>query len=145
METSCILVFVRDHTKSFKEGNFNINKSIMELFIALSESHETKMCLFPTWAASDGATLATAKVSDKKLTQTSQTLLTSLCLVQEPHFVLDACYKSMSTIKSPIAHEEFLKWMIIFGSDFGVAAMVQGLNDAVDFIIQVRSISIIRW
>ena len=140
-DSSCLLVFVKEHTRGFRETNFNVTKSIMELFLALCDYHEKATCPFPKWAAADGATLCADKIADKKLSALSKALLTALCVVEAPHHVLDKGYGAVKKIRAPAAHEEFLNWFKSFLNDFGASSVGQGLAETVTFLAEVRHFS----
>ena len=84
-DSNCILVLVKEHTRGFRESNFNVTKAIVELFLALCDYHEKAGVPFLDWAAADAATLATEKIADRKLSSFSKDLLSSLCTVRMPH------------------------------------------------------------
>ena len=137
-DSSHILVLVKEHTRGFKETNINVSKSIMELFLALCDCHEKMSCPMPKWAGSEMALLACSKISDKKLSPLSKSLLMSACVVQSPHVILGQCFASMSQVKAPVAQEEFLHWMLAFTNEFGAAAIGPGLKETVMFVSEVR-------
>lgn len=137
LDSACILVFVKEHTRGFKETNVNVNKSIMELFLSLCDYHEKVPHPFPKWAANDAATLATEKIADKKLSAMAKSLLMSLCLVQAPHVVHDGAFSALKNVKAPAAHEEFLKWFKMFVNEFGAASVGPGIKDTVAFLLEV--------
>lgn len=139
-DTSCLLVFVKEHTRGFKETNFNVTKSIMELFLSLCDYHEKATCPFPKWAAADGATLCADKIADKKLSALSKALLTALCVVEAPHHILTRSFGAVGKIRAPAAHEEFLNWLKSFLNDFGAASIGQGLTETVTFLVEVRQV-----
>jgi hypothetical protein len=138
MDTSCILVFVKEHTRGFKETNVNVTKSIVELFLALCDYHEKAGQIFPKWAGEDGSIAATEKIADKKLSALSKNLLLSLCVVQSPHVIQTSAFAAVGKLKSPVAHEEFLKWFKSFCNEFGAASIGPGINSAVTFLEEVR-------
>jgi hypothetical protein len=131
---------VKEHTRGFKETNVNVNKSIMELGLAICDCHEKEQCPIPTWAARDMATLACSKISEKKLSPLSKSLLLSVCVVQIPHLIIGQSCATMAHIKSPVAQEEFLKWMKSFAQEFGAAVIGPGLKDTVVFLSEVSDI-----
>ena len=137
-DSSHILVLVKEHTRGFKETNINVSKSIMELFLALCDCHEKMSCPLPTWAGREIAIMACSKISDKKLSPLSKSLLMSACVVQSPHVIMCQSFASMSQVKAPIAQEEFLLWMLAFSKEFGAAAIGPGLKETVLFVSEVR-------
>ena len=137
MDTACILVFVKEHTRGFKETNVNVTKGILELFLALCDYHEQARLMFPKWAGSDGARAAVEKIADKKLAPLSKNLLLSLCVVQAPDGILESSFTAAGNLKSPVAHEEFLKWFKSFCNEFGAASIGPGIYTAVGFLIEV--------
>ncbi len=137
-DSAFILVLVKEHTRGFKETNINVAKSIMELFLALCDCHEKMSCPIPIWTGREMAIMSCSKISDKKLSPLSKALLMSACVVQAPHMVLGQSYASMAHLKSPVAQEEFLHWMLAFSNEFGAAAIGPGLKDSVVFLSEVR-------
>ena len=129
---------MKEHTRGFKETNVNVSKSIMELFLAVCDCHEKMSCPLPTWAGREMAILACSKISDKKLSPLSKSLLMSACVVQAPHVIVGQSCASMSQVKAPVAQEEFLNWMLTFSKEFGAAAIGTGLKEAVTFVSEVR-------
>ena len=137
-KTSIILTVVQKHTKGFKESNFNVAKAIMSLMSALCEKHFTEQVLFPTWAAKAGCILGTEKISDKKLSMPSKSLLTTLVSVTEPVETLQACFIKMETIRSPVAREGFLVWLNGVLDEFGAQILTPALKDLIEFLVKVR-------
>jgi hypothetical protein len=132
------LIFVKEHTRGFKETNVNVTKSIMELFLALCDYHMNAGYPFPKWAAVDGAILMSEKIADKKLSALAKAVLTELCVVQVPYTVQGTAFGALGHVKAPLAHEEFLHWMKHFCNEFGAAAIGPGINDTVAFLQEVR-------
>lgn len=136
-DTTCILVLVKQHTRGFNETNVQVSKSIMELFIAICDCHEEQGYPVPTWVALEATNLGCSKIADKKLSPMSKSLLLSTCVVAGPRVVTQQAYETMVAIKSPIAHEEFLKWMKTFAEEFGSGSLGAGLKNAVAFLCKV--------
>jgi cytoskeleton-associated protein 5 len=135
-DTECMLTFVKEHTRGFKETNVNVLQSIMELFLALCDYHETANQPFPLWATKDGITISTEKIADKKLSAIAKTLLMGFCVVQFPHFVLANAADVIHKVKAPAAHEEMLKWFKLFCNEFGAASIGKGVSDTVTWLLQ---------
>ena len=89
--------------------------------------------------------LATQKISDKKLVAICKDLLSLTCVVSPVPEVLEAAYKSMHSIKSPIAKEEFLKWFKSFCADFGVGAVASVLGSIVGILVKVSNVLCCFW
>jgi hypothetical protein len=136
-DSNCLLMLVKEHTRGFRETNFNVTRAILEFFLALCNFHEKARQPFLEWAAFDGATLAAEKIGDKKLSALAKALLTELCVVHKPSSVQSTCYATMGKIKAPLAHEEFIKWINQFCNEFGAAAMGSGINESVSFLLEV--------
>jgi hypothetical protein len=117
------MLLVKEHTRGFKETNVNILKAIMDLFIAVCEYHEAKERLLGKWIVLDGVDLAIQKISDKKLVGCCKALLTHLCVVASPGSVIDAVVSAVKVAKAPVVHEESLRWVITFYSDFGAPSL----------------------
>jgi hypothetical protein len=137
LDSACMLVLVKEHTRGFKETNVNVNKSIMELFLSLCDYHEKAQYPFPKWATEDGTTFSTDKLADKKLSPMAKSLLISLCVVQAPHAIHEAAFSAVRNVRAPAAHEEFLKWFKTFVNEFGAASIGPGINDTVAFLQEV--------
>jgi hypothetical protein len=78
------------------------------------------------------------KITDKKLTDGCRHLLTELCVVHRPAFVLVNSFGRLKAIKSPLAHEEFLKWLGTFCLSFGAVSIGSSLSDLLPYLIEVR-------
>eukprot|EP00980_Cylindrotheca_fusiformis_P018775 scaffold6257_cov144-Cylindrotheca_fusiformis.AAC.1 len=135
-DSNCLLVLIREHTRGFRETNFNVTKAILEVFLALCDFHVRTKQPFVEWAAADGAGLATEKIADKKLSGLAKAFLTELCVVRQPSSVLAKCYETMDNLRAPAAHEEFSKWFKHFCNDFGASAIGSGIGDSVSFFLK---------
>jgi hypothetical protein len=135
--TSAILVLVKEHTKGFKETNVNVTKAIMQLFIALSEVHASRMQPFPGWAYKDGVSLAVDKIADKKLAAVSFVLLTNMCTVRLPQDVVEYAILCVGKVKSPLGHEAFLRWSKDFFNDFGASSIGTAMKSIVFWLLKV--------
>jgi hypothetical protein len=142
LNSSSILLVVREQTRGFKESNVNIMKAILQLIIAVCEYCEAKEQPLSSWAIRDSAVVCAQKISDKKLTRACQSLLTSACVVTSPSSVLLASFEELESVKSPVAHEEFLKWFQSFCTDFGAGSVGSSLSDVVPYMMKVRSLSL---
>jgi hypothetical protein len=139
-DSSCILSFVKEHTRGFKETNINVAKSLLELFLALCDYHEKARTPFPQWAAIDGVALSVGKIADKKLSALSKALLSALCTVQAPRSILASVAIEIHKIKAPVAHEEVLRWFNTFCMEFGVASIGPGVHDTIIWLVEVRNL-----
>jgi hypothetical protein len=136
-KSSSILTVVREHTRGFKETNVNIMKAIMHLFIALCDYHEASECQIDERVMKDGADIAVQKISDRKLSISSKSLLTRLCVVSPPHAAVSEAFKAIKSIKSPVAHLEYLQWVGDFCDDFGAASLGPGISEIALSMIDV--------
>lgn len=136
MDCACLLVVVKEHTRGFKETNFNVAKAIMELFSAVCNYNEKANQIFLPWAANDATALATEKIADKKLSAFAHSLLMELCVVVEPHVIHSTAYSVMGKIRAPVAHEEIIKWMKEFFNEFGASSIGPGINETVSFLLE---------
>lgn len=134
---TAVIVFVKTHTKGFKESNFNVARAIMELLIALCSNHLAEAVQFPSWATKDGVRLAIEKVADKKLASSSKELLTCLLSVQHPSQLLPSAFAQLDGIRSPVAHESFLIWFKGAIDDFGARILASELNEIIQFLSKV--------
>ena len=135
---SAILLVVREQTRGFNETNVNIMKAIIQLFIAACEFVESKERALVQWAAREGAALCVQKISDRKLSGLCKSLLTSLCVVSLPSLIISGAFMNIKGVKSPVAHEEFLKWFQTFCLEFGAAAMGTEIGEILPHLIEVR-------
>ena len=138
--SSCVLSFVKEHTRGFKETNMNVVRSILELFLAWCDCHHRAIRSFPRWAMVDGITLSVNKIADKKLSALSKSLLSSFCVVQTPGSVLEAVQTALVKVRSPVAHEEALKWFNHFCLEFGAVSIGPALKDTIAWLLQVRAV-----
>lgn len=138
--TSCILKIVKEHTRGFRETNVNIMKAIIGLFTTLCDYHEAKEIEFPAWGTHDGVVLAVHKISDRKVSSNCKELLSMLCVVSDPSAVLDVLARQTQSAKSPIVHEEVLRWFQGFCKDFGALSVGSILGSLVPWVIDVSSI-----
>lgn len=135
--TEALLVVVKEYTRGFKDSNVNIMKSILSLFIAVCEYHESKEVPPSLVVVKDATDTAVQKISDKKLTLLSKQLLTALCVIAPASEVLTTGFASVKTVKSPIAHEEYLVWCQSFCNDFGAHTIGSSISDMVPFLLEV--------
>lgn len=137
--SSSLLVVVKENTKGFKETNVNIMKAILQLFLSICNYHESIECQLCEWAAKDGVAVATQKIFDRKLSVLSKSLLTALCVVCQPHIVIDEASLVLKNVKAPAAHEEFQKWFKTFCSDFGASCIGPSVASIVPWLLEVRN------
>ena len=133
-QTSAVLTVVKQYTKGFKDSNVNIMKSTFELFVTLCEVHAKTSTAFPTWACKDGVAAATDKVADKKLAKSATALLTEVCVVNSPSFVINESFEIMERVKSPLVHEAYTKWLNKLLLDFGCRALQLNIANVINFL-----------
>jgi hypothetical protein len=136
--SSAILVVVKEHTKGFKESNFNVSKAIMELFITLCEIHEEKSQPLSSWISKSGAVLGVEKMSDKKLSSTCPLLLNALCVVRPPKAVTAVVISTVEKAKSPLVHEGVLTWFNNMCVEFGAGVLGNGIKSSITWVLNVR-------
>lgn len=132
-----LFVFVRDCTKSFNESNFNVSKALLELFTAIFGIHTRLVKAPESYLYTTATKLAVEKVGDKKLNEVSSSCLHSICIVTDPHKVLDVALKALSRVRSPLVHEAFLRWFHKFCLDFGSASLSKGIQVCLIWVLQV--------
>jgi hypothetical protein len=137
LSVSCILLFVREQTRGFRETNVNIMKAILNLCIAICEFNESKENLLPIWAMKDISCTCVQKISDRKLLNACQQLLGATVVVSSPSLVLQSAFVELKNVKSPVAHEEFLKWFQTFCNEFGASSLGRGLSDLIPYLLEV--------
>jgi hypothetical protein len=143
LSVSCILLVVREQTRGFRETNVNIMKAILNLCIAICEFNESKESLLPSWAMKDFATTCVQKISDRKLLNACQQLLSATAVVSSPSSVLQSAFAELKNVKSPVAHEEFLKWFQSFCNDFGASCIGRGLSDLIPYLLEVSFVCMV--
>lgn len=136
-DTSSILLVVREQTRGFNETNVNIMKAIIQLFVAVCGFVECKEDTLVQWAVRDGAAVCVQRISDRKLSDLCKSLLTALCVVALPSSILLVSFETIKSVKSPVAHEEFLKWFRTFCIDFGAATMGPEISEILPHLIEV--------
>lgn len=138
-QSGSFTVAIKEHTRGFKETNVNVNKAIMEFFIALCDYHHRCLCPLMPWAMTDAISLAVDKLADKKLSAIGKGLLTQLCMVCYPLSVVAAIFQRIESVRSPVAHEECLHWFKSFCNEFGAASLGNGIKEVVPWLLKVRS------
>ena len=137
LSTSSILLVVREQTRGFRETNVNIMKAILNLCAAICEFNESKENLLPSWAMKDMTSICVQKISDRKLLNACQQLLNATAVVALPFSVVQCSFVELKDVKSPVAHEEFLKWFQSFCNDFGAASIGRGISDLIPCLLEV--------
>jgi len=132
-----LLTVVKEHTKGFKESNFNLVKAVMDVFLSVCQVHSTLQKPLELWLCSAAVSLAIDKIADKKYLSVSHQVLLSLCIVRDPNQILSLCFKAIESVKSPLAHEEFLIVCTTFCRSFGVAVIGNGVAGMVDLALKV--------
>ena len=137
VSVSCILLVVREQTRGFRETNVNIMKAILNMCIAICEFYETKELLLPIWAVNDIASTCVQKISDSKLLSACQQLLSVTAVASLPSSVLESAFAELKNVKSPVAHEEFLKWFQLFCNDFGPSSIGCRISYLIPYLLEV--------
>lgn len=137
---SCILFIVREQTRGFRETNVNIMKAILHLCISVCEYFESKELPLPDWAMRDVASVGVQKISDRKLIASCQKLLSAAASVSVPATYLRTAFEELKSVKSPVAHEEFLRWFQTFCTDFGAICIGRGISELIPYFIEVRNV-----
>ena len=139
LTTSSLLTIVGEYTRDFKETNLNIMKSIIRMLVSVCETHEAVEVPVNELVAQKGVNTAIGKISDKKLSDGCKQLLSCLCTVHRPLIVLLKGFECLNAVKSALAHEEFLRWISTFCTEFGCFSIGAGVNELLPFLIQVRT------
>jgi len=142
-DMASILLVVREQTRGFNETNVNIMKAIIQLFIAVCGFLESKEQTLGQWAVLESTAFCVQKISDRKLTVPCKSLFTSLCIVALPSAVIVSALEKIKSVKSPVAHEEFLKWFQTFCADFGAPTIGAELGEVIPHLIEVSLGSVI--
>lgn len=135
--SSNMFAVVKMNTKEFKETNVNVLKAIFEFFSTINEYQASKEEEMASWMTQDATGLAVQKISDRKLTGLCKGVLSGVCVVAPPASVLRLVIAALKAIRSPVAHEETLKWFQSFCEDFGVASLGASLTDTVAWVTEV--------
>lgn len=138
-KSTSLMLLVKEHTRGFKETNVNILKAVMDLFIAVCEYHESKEKILGNWIVHDGVEVAIHKISDKKLVGCSKEVLTHLCLVAPPGSVIGDMISAVKVAKAPVVHEESLRWVNTFCSDFGAPTLGSEVSILASWAVEVSS------
>lgn len=131
-----LFVVVKSCSKSFQESNFNVAKAILELFTVLFNIHAERKRAPESFIYIPIVKLAAEKIGDRKLTTSSSSCLESVCVVKEPQRVLLVATQAVNKVKSPLVHEAMLVWVKSFSVNFGLAALSEGVQDLVTWILK---------
>jgi hypothetical protein len=123
----------------------NIMKAILHLCISVCEYLESKVSPLPDWAMRDIASAGVQKISDRKLMVSCQKLLSAAVSVAVPATFLRTSFEELKSVKSPVAHEEFLRWFQTFCIDFGAICIGRGISDLIPYFIEVSSLKQSRF
>ena len=134
--SSAIIFLVKEFTKNFKESNFNIVKATMELMMTLCSVHARKEEPFPNWACTDIVFMCVDKITDKKLAECSLSLLSDLCTVTDPKFIVGTAFRRVLTIKAPATHESLMKWTHSFCVNFGTFLLTAELKTIISYLLE---------
>ena len=115
-----LFVFVRGCTKGFKESNFNVAKSLLDLFTVVFGVHKTMSVAPDAFLYIPATKLAVEKIADRKLSESAASCLFSICVVKDPQKVISVALKTIEGFKSPSVHEALLVWLKKFFIDFVV-------------------------
>lgn len=138
--TSSILIVVGEHTRSFNETNVNIMKEILKLFISICQLHESSSAVLPDCCVSSVCDVATSKIADKKLSSLCHESLTQLCTVSPPQTVMERLAVNVQKARSPLSHEESLRWLAGFIDDFGLMVIGGSVANLLPWLMKVRQI-----
>ena len=111
---------LKKFTRSFKDSNFNVMKSVYLMIAAMIVKHDSDANPVPFSLLKIGATLGVEKIADRKLSEACKNLLVSTLVTassKNAKVAVEALVSALSTIKSPTTHESALK----FFHDFAVS------------------------
>lgn len=143
--TSAALLLVKNNTKGFKDSNFNVMKSVMELASVVCQLHGDAELPFPEWAGNDLVSVAVEKIADKKLFSSSQSMLLDLCSVMLPSSFVEISNTKLEAVRAPVAHENFLKWLLQFCTEFGCGPLTRDLKTTVTLLLKVSPVGRISF
>lgn len=138
--SSAILTITKEYTRDFKETNINIVKSIIRLTLAICGFHVARSTEFPPWATPEVVEMFARKISDKKVCLHCKEALTEICVVTDPVKIVLAVFSSLKAIRSPISHEESLRWFQSLMNDFGINAIGTGIKSIAPCLLEVRDL-----
>jgi len=132
-----IFVFVKTNTKSFRDSNFNVTKSIFDLFLVIWEIYKAECVAPESWIWTHAVRLGVEKMTDKKLADKVATVLTELCVVKEPKIVCSSILQNLDLVKAPPAHQNVLLWFNSFIADFGANTLGKELRIVTLWVLMV--------
>ncbi len=132
-----VVLLVKEHTKQFKDSNFNILKASMELFLAILDLYESRSAPLDIWMTRKATGICVEKIADKKFASIAPSLLTRLCELQLPEIVIAMAIETVTSIKSPSPHEGLLSWTTEFCDDFGAKALGKCFPLCTDWVLKV--------
>lgn len=131
-----LFVLVKTCTKSFQESNFNVAKAILDLFKVIFNIHVHRKTSPESFLYIPIVKLTVEKIGDRKLTVSSSCCLDSICTVKDPQRVMHVAVRAVDGVNSPLVHEAMLVWLKSFSVNFGVAALSQGVQDVLVWVLK---------
>jgi hypothetical protein len=111
----------QEHTKKFKDSNFNIVKEALDTVVAAAVT-VTRPSGADRAAAALVVSVAVDKVSDRKLKDASCAVLTAVAEMLGPAFVARRVMRLLAAAKAPAQHTEGLTWLRTSVAEFGANA-----------------------
>ncbi len=107
-----LLSVLKQHTKSFKEVNFNVFKNLLNSLSKLLQIYSVPLSLDDKKSLAAMITVAAEKLSDRKLGESVSDMFTTAGEVAGPQFVIECSIQAAASgFKTPISRIELLNWM----------------------------------
>ncbi len=108
-----LLSVLKQHTKSFKEANFNVFKSFLNgLTSNLLSTYSLPLSLDDKKSLAALLTVVVEKLNDRKLGESISDLFITVGEVVGPQFVIECLVQAAASgIKAPLSRLELLNWM----------------------------------
>ncbi|CAM9795466.1 unnamed protein product [Ectocarpus sp. 6 AP-2014] len=119
-----VVMVLAAHTKQFKDSNFNVLKtSFLGITTLLEAAHVAGVAKGNQAVVSTVVAPAVEKLGDRKLQETTSSLLTSAAESFGPSWVARRVMKAAGQAKAPLVHSEALTWLHACVKDFGAAVL----------------------
>ncbi|CAM9413692.1 unnamed protein product [Ectocarpus fasciculatus] len=119
-----VVMVLAAHTKQFKDSNFNVLKASFQGITTLLEAaHAAGVAKGNQAVVSTVVAPAVEKLGDRKLQETTSSLLTSAAESFGPSWVARRVMKAAGQAKAPLVHSEALTWLHACVKDFGAAVL----------------------
>ena len=132
-----ILTVVKENTKGFRESNINLNKSLFDLFASIFSVLRSNEEVVDGWVCELIVPIIVEKIADRKLSSVSKEILFSICELKKPEGIILLTVNSVNSVKSPLVHEELLKWSESMCQEFGSSSLESGIQTLITWALKV--------